>query len=178
MRPHDKTEKTASTAQTYRSGDVLSDGWVFMGVSPRTGVPYSVEPESSALKDLRTWAEGEAHAQELRDSGHQNARQPYETELSFIYNVAAKLGLNHNAKFSLGDNKAFFSADRAKDARLSAKSAYWGAATNKFNEAAWCMLFDAGILDVAYFSSRHPEANIPNKARVRCVRDEPHLRAV
>lgn len=133
--------------RAYQIGDILPDGWVIAGVSPETNKVFSIEPPKVALKGLKNWWQGEEHAERLRAKGHNNARQPSESELQILYNDRVQ--------------KAF------PDCYFGFM--YWSSTTDPdFPHHARVRHFEE--------TARRLEAKIFDKALVCCVRDEPQLR--
>lgn len=155
---------TPGTKPAYKVGDVLPDGWIFLGTSPKTGKPYSLEPFNSAVRTLTTWDQGQRHAAALRRKGIVGARQPYEAnsnvnalsgnELMDIFRKIVKGG--HNDKARLVDRGPI------PDSR------YWSSTEeqgrNYVHAESRC--FTNGRRQ-AYYKD--------GGAHVRCVRDEPQL---
>ncbi len=143
------------TKEAYNIGDVLPDGWVVMGLSKDTGMPFSCEPEEGVLDGYQAWHTGEDHAVKLRDAGNQNARQPTDKELNTIWEDVVKAGRNDNAKLNTNGSRPY--------------GKYWSSTPdpNNSDDARIQYLGDGSRL-WDYKDGRH--------ARVRVVRDEPGLK--
>lgn len=158
--PPKKEEKLSSAPASVAQGDqqcaigsALPDGWVVMGISPDTGQVFSAEPADEVLRGNHTWHQGEGLAKLLRTVGHENARQPSRGELSVIYNNIIKAGRNACAQFNTND-------------------IYWsgvGVRADAEGDLAWCLDLNDGR---GNFQKECHRA----VGRVRCVRDEPHLK--
>ena len=143
------------TKEAYNIGDILLDGWVVMGLSKDTGVPFSCEPEEGALDGYQTWDTGEERAVKLRDAGNQNARQPSDKELTTIWEDVVKAGRNDNSKLNTNGSEPYGS--------------YWSSTPNPFHSgSARIQYLDDGYRN--WFSKDY------RSARVRVVRDEPCLK--
>lgn len=143
------------TKEAYNIGDVLPDGWVVMGLSKDTGMPFSCEPEEGALDGYQTWYTGEEHAVKLRDAGNQNARQPTDKELNTIWEDVVKAGRNDNAKLNTNGSTPYGS--------------YWSSTPDpRHSDGARVQYLDDGYRNWHYKDHR--------SARVRVVRDEPGLK--
>lgn len=143
------------TKEAYNIGDVLPDGWVVMGLSKDTGMPFSCEPEEGALDGYQTWYTGEDHAVKLRDAGNQNARQPTDEELNTIWKDVVKAGRNDNAKLNTDGSRPH--------------GRYWSSTSDPHDsDFARIQYLGAGPRDC------HDKAGWD--ARVRVVRDEPGLK--
>lgn len=158
----------------YHIGEVLPDGWIYLGISPATGQPYSLEPAESAPPDVVSWYDGGAHVRALRENGFATARLPFEeksdrnalkgNELLDIFQKMVWGGHNYKARLHTND-----SDDNGLDPTIK----YWSASTSPgFPDSARMRLFDVRYL------GGHRCAYSKSKAvgRVRCVRDEPGLK--
>jgi len=143
------------TKEAYNIGDVLPDGWVVMGLSKDTGMPFSCEPAESALDGYQTWHTGEGHAVKLRDAGNQNARQPSDKELNTIWEDVVKAGRNDNAKLNTNGSAPY--------------GKYWSSTPDPTNS-------DGARVQYLGDGSRYWVYKVYRNARVRVVRDEPSLK--
>jgi hypothetical protein len=155
---------------TYKIGDAFPDGWVYAGISPSSGLPFSIEPFAGSLDGKYvTWKEGEKHATALREQGHTSARQPMAApdgdEISAIYYGVVYAGHNHSAGFNALGGSAPFSSDQTN----SSYCEYWSGSLEPLEE-------ECAVAREFHRDHRSSYLGIGNgKARVRCVRDEPGL---
>lgn len=75
------------TSPTPKIGDRLSDGWIYAGVSPDTGRPFSAYPIDAGVM---SWKEGKEHAALLKRLGHDKARLPTIAELAALWRHSDK----------------------------------------------------------------------------------------
>jgi len=167
----------------YDVGEALPDKWTYLGPSPDTGKPYSLEPVESALDGAYTWDEGEKHAADLRKQGHAKARQPSDTqqlyepdersELFDIFNKIVNGGRNDVAKldtrFGNPDGKYWSSAKWEEMASVKKRFA-------SLPSFAGSSPKDKLMPGARFFGSDDGHRvwdNQDGKAHVRCVRNEP-----
>ena len=142
------------TKEAYNIGDILPDGWVVMGISLDTDMPFSCEPKESALDGYQAWRTGENHALALREAGNLNARQPTDKELNTIWEGVVKACRNDNAKLNTSGSRPY--------------GKYWSSAPN---------LSCPDHMRFQYLDSGRREWGLKNdRARVRAVRDEPRIK--
>ncbi len=60
-------DEPENSARKHNVGDILKDGWVYLGTSPGTGKPYSLQPAESQAKQTMRWDEAKEFATSLRD---------------------------------------------------------------------------------------------------------------
>lgn len=83
-----------ATLQSYRVGEKLPDGWVFLGLSAVTGRAFSLAPQEMILERNMLCTEAEDLAAAFLSAGYKGARLPIEadykkSELLQIFSIAA-----------------------------------------------------------------------------------------
>lgn len=146
--------------QKVSIGEELADGWIVAGLSPETGDVFSVEPEANALKGAHAWDQGEEHAQNLRNAGHDNARQPSEAEFYTIYNNIVKGDQNDQTKLDINTH--------GTGASLPC-GLYWASTqTRGFASSIWFQHIEG---EHGAWLRRDDDT-----AHTRCIRSEPGLK--
>ncbi len=159
----------------FRIGELLPDGWIVGPASPRTGIVMLIESPSTVIKlaykwhrklsdEYFSWLLGEKHAEELRQQGHANARQPSVRELYAIYNDVVIAGRNSHAQYSTGrGSRVYIRGDYSW-------GKYWSGELERGGERAIHMNFGASAQQASDSKDDHL------RAYVRCVRDAPGIR--
>lgn len=156
-----KPGPTNDTAKAFNKvapqvGEVLPDGWIFLGTSPATGKAYSLEPAATALQGVTTWYKGEDHAAAVR------ARQPLETNSTLWGELTGNEWLDIFNKIVKGGHN-----DVAKLDVLSLGGIHWSSTPRPDNPD----VARARYLDYGFRTGLYKDGD----ACVRLVRDEPQL---
>lgn len=94
---------TTKTKQVCKIGDTLPGQWIVAGVSPHTGIPYSVLGGNSAKHTSFVFHGASSHVEKIRDWGIESVRLPSEKEMKAIFANAAND--KHPAFFNLVMNR-------------------------------------------------------------------------
>jgi hypothetical protein len=73
-----------------KTGDKMSDGTVFAGISPDTGEPMYTTPEDAPL--TMQWKQAMEYAGKLAAYGHRDWRMPSKGELNVLFQNRAAIG--------------------------------------------------------------------------------------
>ncbi len=92
-----------TTKEVHKIGDTLPGQWVVAGVSPHTGVPYSVLGNNPAKLTSFFFHYASSYAEEIGNWGTKSVRLPSEEEMKTIFANAAND--KHPAFFNLVMNR-------------------------------------------------------------------------
>lgn len=139
--------KNNSGGSGPKIGQRLADGWIYAGISPDTGRPYSAYPVDAGVM---TWKKAQEHATLIRRLGHDNARLPTIAELASLW--------RHSDKGAL--------AGTFNESGAYPQGWYFSSSLHNFNEP-----FDLRFSDGQQISM----LSDTGEENVRVVRDEPIL---